>query len=39
MTVQDINILGKKIVIGLVVGLIPLVLVVTGLWLITTLLK
>lgn len=39
MTVQDVSVLSKKIVIGLVVGFIPLALVVGGLWLITALLK
>jgi hypothetical protein len=39
MTVHDFSILGKKVAIGLLVGLIPLVLVTGGLWLITALLK
>jgi hypothetical protein len=39
MTVHDLIILGKKIAIGLIVGIIPLTLITGGLWLITTLLK
>nr|MBB6230409.1 hypothetical protein [Mucilaginibacter sp. FT3.2] len=39
MTVDDFLILGKKVLIGLLIGIIPLALVTGGLWLITALLK
>lgn len=38
MTLTDIKILGKKIAIGLVVAIIPLMLITGGLWLTKTLL-
>jgi len=38
MTLTDINTLGKKIAIGLVVAIVPLVLIAGGLWLTKTLL-
>ena len=37
MTLTDINTLGKKIAIGLVVAIVPLVLITGGLWLTKTL--
>lgn len=39
MTLTDIQILGKKIAIGLVVAIVPLILIAGGLWLTKTLLK
>lgn len=38
MTLTDIKILGKKIAIGLVVAIVPLILIAGGLWLTKTLL-
>jgi hypothetical protein len=38
MTLTDIQILGKKIAIALVVAIVPLILVSGGLWLTKTLL-
>ncbi|MGZ3926032.1 MAG: hypothetical protein ACXVJG_03685 [Mucilaginibacter sp.] len=38
MTLTDIKILGKKIGIGLVVAIVPLILIVGGLWLTKTVL-
>jgi len=38
MTLTDINTLGKKIAIGLVVAIVPLILITGGLWLTKTLL-
>lgn len=39
MTIDDFNILAKKIVIGIVIALVPLILIAGGLWLTSTLLK
>jgi len=38
MTLTDIKILGKKIAIGLLVAIVPLILITGGLWLTKTLL-
>lgn len=36
--VQDVALIAKKIGVGIVIMLVPLVIIVTGLWLIKTLL-
>ena len=36
--VQDITLIAKKIGVGIVIMLVPLIILVTGLWLIQTLL-
>jgi hypothetical protein len=33
MTVTDVKILGKKILVGLIVAIVPLILIAAGLWL------
>jgi hypothetical protein len=38
MTGNDFKLLGKKILIGVVIGIIPLILIAGGLWLTKTLL-
>ncbi|MDB5258000.1 MAG: hypothetical protein JWM14_2695 [Chitinophagaceae bacterium] len=39
MTLNDVEILAKKIVIGVVIYLIPVIIIFGGLWLTSTLLK
>jgi hypothetical protein len=39
MTGNDFKLLGKKVIIGIVIAIIPLILIAGGLWLTHTLLK